>query len=84
MTLVRIEGEIRQVLRVKQKSGKEIELMKIKLMIKPECYQNYKSNTAGIRNHKDIKLCQYLPAEGAGVIAMQNKAKVKMSSCEKN
>ena len=70
--------------RVKQKSGKEIELMKTKFEIKPECYQNYKSNTAGIRNYENIKLRQYLPAEGAGVIAMQNKAKVKMSSCEKN
>ena len=46
--------------------------------------QNNESNTIGIKYHKDIKLRQYLPAEGAGVIAMQNKAKVKMSSCEKN
>ena len=46
--------------------------------------QNNESNTIGIRFHKDIKLRQDLPAGGAGVIATQNEAKVKMSSCENN
>ena len=41
-------------------------------------------NTAGIRNHEDIKLRQDLPAGGAGVIATQNEAKMMMSSCENN
>ena len=44
--------------------------------------QNNESNTIGIKYRKDIKLRQHLPAGGAGVIATQNEAKVKMSSCK--
>ena len=44
--------------------------------------QNNKSTTPGIKNHEDNKLRQYLPAGGAGVIARQNEAKMKMSPRE--